>query len=106
MAQFVCRACWDDGGVRRDIVDDPDRASRHQHAERLADEKAYLAEVMRGEAAGDEIEARVGKGEVLGFGGQGFDIGQAFVGRKLPRLAEHLLGDVGRGDLGDMRSKG
>src|SRR5262245_25662364 len=65
MAQFVCRARRNDGGVWRDIVDDTDRASRYQHAERFADESAYLAKMMRGEAAHDEIEAASGKSSAL-----------------------------------------
>src|SRR6478609_9116274 len=106
MPQFVCRTPRNDGGVRRDIVNDADHASRHQHAERLTDETADLAEVMRGKTADDEIEIRIGKGKVLGLGGQSLDIGEATGLRKPPRLAKHLLGDVGGGDLGDMRGKG
>lgn len=106
MAQFICVAPWKDGGVRADIVDDADHAARHQHAERLAEEVADLAEVMRGEAADDEIEARVRKGKVLGLGGQSLDIGEVARLSELARLAEHFLGDVGGSDLGDMRGKG
>ena len=62
--------------------------------------------MMRGEAADDEIEARVGEGKVLGLGVQRPDIGKAPARRKLPRLAQHFLGDVGRGDLGDVRREG
>ena len=86
MAQFVRRAPGNDGGIGRHIVHDADQASRHQHAERLADETAYLAEVMRGEAADDEIEARVGKRKILGLGGQSFDIGEAARLSELARL--------------------
>jgi hypothetical protein len=96
MAQFVASAPGNDGGVGGDIVDDADHAVRHQHAERLAEENADLAEVMRGEAADDEIEARVGKGKILGIGGQSLDIGEAARLREPARLGEHLLGDVGR----------
>ena len=95
VAQFVCRAPGDDGGVGRDIVNDADHAARHQHAKRLAEEIADLAEVMRGEAADDEIEARVGKGKILGFGRESFDIGEASRLSELARFGKHLLGDVG-----------
>src|SRR6476646_4138440 len=61
---------------------------------------------MRGQAADDKIKARVGKGKILGLCQEGPDIGQASGHGKLLRLAKHLLGDVGRRDLGDMRSKG
>jgi len=61
---------------------------------------------MRGEAADDEIEARVGEGQVLRLGVQRPDIGAAPARSELPRLAKHFLGNVGRGDLGDVRREG
>src|SRR5262249_21112078 len=103
MAQFVCRARRNDGGVWRDIVDDADRASRYQHAERFADESAYLAKMLRGETAHDEIEARIGKRKILGIGSQSFDIGEAAGLGKLARCGKHLRGEVGGGNQGDMR---
>ena len=57
-------------------------------------------------ADNDEIEARVGEGKVLGLGVQRPDIGKAPARRKLPRFAQHFLGDVGGGDPGDVGSKG
>ena len=88
--------------VGRDVVDDRKQAVRHQHAIRLGGEGRDIAEMMRGEAAGDEVEAHVGEGQVLGLGLDRLDIAEAARGGELLRLGEHGLGDVARGDLGDV----
>ena len=62
--------------------------------------------MMRGKAAHDEIEARIGKRKILSIGIQSFDIGEAAGLGKLARFGKHLLGEVGGGNLGDMRGKG
>ena len=88
LPQILCRAPRHDRRIGRDGVDDADRAARHQHAIGLCGEALHVVEVMRGEAADDEIEARVGEGKVLGLGVQRPDIGEASARRKLPRLAQ------------------
>lgn len=60
---------------------------------------------MGREAAADEVETFVGerKGARLGF--RRFDVAELARCRELCRLGQHLIGDVARRDLGDMRSK-
>ena len=92
--------------VRRDVVDESENAVRHQHAMGLGEESSRLREMMRGEPAGHEIEAHVGKGEVFGLGARGADIAEPALGSELLGLGKHLIGDVARRDLGDARCEG
>ncbi len=62
--------------------------------------------MMRGEAAGDEVKAAVGEGEILGLRVRGGDIGEALGLGEFPRLGQHRLGDVAGNDLGDVRGEG
>ena len=57
---------------------------------------------MRGEAAGNEVDAHVRKGQVLGLGLDRLDIAEAARGGELLGLGEHRLGNVACGDLGDV----
>ncbi len=60
---------------------------------------------MRGDAAGDQIEACVLERQRLGLGIGGADIGEAALLRLGPHHVEHLLRDVGRPHAFDMRRK-
>ena len=83
-SQILCRLPVHDRSIRRDGVDDADRAARHQHAIGFGGEARHVVEMMRGEAADDEIEARVREGKVLCLGVQRPDIGEAAA---LPRAS-------------------
>ena len=61
--------------------------------------------MMRGDAAGDEIEARVREGQRLGIGARRLHVGEALGGRELGRLLQHLLGEVAGIDAGDVRGE-
>jgi hypothetical protein len=105
-AQFIRGAPGNKRIVGRDIIHERKGALRQQHAKGLADEVSHAVEVMRGEAADDEITARVGEGKILGLCRESSDIGQASSRCKLLRFGKHLRGDVGRRDLGNIWGKG
>ena len=62
--------------------------------------------MVRRDAAGDQIEARILERQGLGLGVSGADIGEAALLRFALYLVEHFLGDVGRPDAPDVRRKG
>ena len=95
-----------DGAFRHHVVDDRANAVRLQHAVHFAEEFRDRVEVMRRNAAGDEIERAVLERQRLGLGVGDADIAEAALGGFRFHLVEHFLGDVGRPHALDMRRKG
>ncbi len=60
---------------------------------------------MRGDAAGDEIEAAIGERQGLGIGQRRLHVGQALFVRELLRLHQHLGRQVAGDDAGHMRGE-
>ena len=62
--------------------------------------------MVRGKAAGDEIEARVGERQIVRFGVRRLDVGQPARRGELGGLREHFIGDVGGDDARHERREG
>ena len=62
--------------------------------------------MVRGDAAGEEIELGVLERQRLGIGTCRLHIGEALGGGELGGFLEHLLGQVAGDDAGDMRGEG
>ena len=88
-------------GIGRDVVDQREGAAALQHAPHLGHEGRHVGEMMRGDAAGDEIEARVLEGQRLGVRARRLHVGEALGLGELGRLLQHLLGEV----AGDRRGR-
>ena len=62
--------------------------------------------MVRGEAAGDEIEARVGERQIVRLGVRRLDVGQPARRGELGGLRQHFVGDVGGDDARNERRQG
>ena len=80
----------------RKSVDEHRAAAAFQNAARLPEPGLKVAPMMRGESGGHEIETGVIKGEALGRGLGGLDIGQALFARCLPRPPPTSRDDICR----------
>ena len=64
---------------QHDVVDEAEQAARLEHAVHLGDEGRDAVEVVRRDAAGDEVEARVVERQRLRLGVGGAEIGRPFL---------------------------
>ena len=92
-----------DAAGRHHIVHHRESAARFEHAMHLVEKIRNRVEVMRRDAAGDEVEAGVLERQRLGLGVSRAHIGEAALLRFAFHHVEHFLGDVGRPDPLDMR---
>ena len=106
IADFGRRSCGHARRIGADVVDQCERAARFEDAPGGADEGGRVGEVVRGEPAGDEIEARIGETQAAGLGVCRLDIGHPARSGKLGGLREHFIGDVGGDDARHQRGKG
>ena len=95
-----------DAAGRHHIVDHREQAARLEHAVHLVEEIRDRVEVMRRDAAGDQVEAGVLERQRLGLGVSRAHIGEAALLRFAFHHVEHFLGDVGRPHALDMRREG
>ncbi len=91
---------------RRHLVLEQEEAHRPQHPQHFRAEAGRIREVMRRDAAGDQVEALVGEREVLGVGQRELYVGDAPAQDELPGRHEHGFGEVGGDHPGDMGSDG
>ena len=95
-------------------VDERRAAAAFQRAARLPQAGVEVAPVMRGEAAGDKVERRVLKRQMLGRGFRGLDVAQALLARCPRDRRQHLGRQIARDDpprvarqgVGDMTPAG
>ena len=86
-------------GLGRHDVDQEEASSRREYAPRLSERPFGIAEMMRAQSAGHDIEARVFEGKGFGIGAPGLEVCEPELGGALAGLRQHLLGEVDRDDL-------
>ena len=89
--------------VGQQLVLHEHETSRLHHTCCFPDELRGSIEVVRRDAAGDEVEGVVVEGELLGSGVLEFDVGDTFAGDVCFRSLEHLRRDVAGDDARDVR---
>lgn len=80
-------------GIGHAAIDDHQVAARFQHAVALPDEGGHVAEMMRRDAAGNEVERFAREGNFLGRENRGLG-GEAFRGEQLTGVFKHRRGQV------------
>ena len=92
-----------DRSGRHDIVGDRQRRARFQHAKDLVEEARDALEMVRGDAAGHEIERLVLERQRLRLRVGDPHVRELALGDLGADQRQHLLGDVGRPDALDVR---
>jgi hypothetical protein len=95
----------DDLRIRRHIINQSENAAWSQHAPDFADELFYIDKMMGRYSAADEINRLVGKRQLLGLAYCKRNVGKTALAGKPTGDVQHLSGQIGCDDMGNMGSE-
>ena len=91
--------------VRGDAVAQDDAPARPAHPHHLGERRLRPLEMVEREPAGDDVMARLGKGQRIDIAAMPFHIGKVLSRRQSARLIEHRRGGIEPDRATDMRRK-